>query len=92
MIEGPCRPTLARYDNERAVREPCHEHSQDDLICLARMVRVAVLDQATGETLGEDIGGEYVVEKEYDADDSDKHRVPWTDPRVGPTVSVRDTP
>jgi dTDP-4-dehydrorhamnose 3,5-epimerase len=34
-----------------------HEHGQDDLfVCLRGMIRVVVLDRATGETFKEDIG------------------------------------
>jgi dTDP-4-dehydrorhamnose 3,5-epimerase len=36
-----------------------HERGQDDmLVCLAGMVRIVVLDLATGETFSEDIGDE----------------------------------
>jgi len=39
-----------------------HERGQDDLfVCLAGMVRVVVLDRATGETFSEDIGDENPV-------------------------------
>jgi dTDP-4-dehydrorhamnose 3,5-epimerase len=39
-----------------------HERGQDDLfVCLAGMVRVVVLDRASGETFSEDIGDENPV-------------------------------
>jgi dTDP-4-dehydrorhamnose 3,5-epimerase len=39
-----------------------HERGQDDLfVCLAGMVRVVVLDRASGETFSEDIGEENPV-------------------------------
>ena len=39
-----------------------HEHGQDDLfVCLQGMVRVVVLDRASGETFTEDIGDENPV-------------------------------
>jgi len=39
-----------------------HERGQDDLfLCLVGMVRVVVLDRATGETFSEDIGDENPV-------------------------------
>ena len=39
-----------------------HERGQDDLfVCLAGMVRVVVLDRATGEAFSEDIGDENPV-------------------------------
>lgn len=39
-----------------------HERGQDDLfVCLAGMVRVVVLDRASGETFTEDIGDENAV-------------------------------
>jgi dTDP-4-dehydrorhamnose 3,5-epimerase len=39
-----------------------HERGQDDLfVCLAGMVRVVILDRASGETFSEDIGDENPV-------------------------------
>ena len=62
-LPKPIRQVNLAYSRRGVVRGlHYHERGQDDVfVCLAGMVRVVVLDRATGETFSEDIGDDNPV-------------------------------
>jgi dTDP-4-dehydrorhamnose 3,5-epimerase len=62
-LDKPIRQMNVSYSRRGVIRGlHYHERGQDDIfVCLSGMVRVVVLDRASGETFSEDIGDENPV-------------------------------